>query len=886
MTPGKLDTRKIVLRRILDVAPRLLMLMSCFAVIFQSTPLPARAQTINLPIGDIVGPRRNESSNDADQSPLHVMPRGADTGESVPTVEGIDAASGSASGNSSSSTNDGLSSAMALSEAVAAFEAAAAPLLEARALAQEIGPDPDALAAWVREETRLLPYLGRLKGPDGVLVDGAGNSLDRAILLIEMLQTHDFEPRLLRRTLPEDTVASLIPLVGHGERGNPPPVLDPAHVSAARQLSETLLPILGDAAAAEVSRSNLDGFRTAPIPALTDHWSVEVMEDGVWVPLALDPVSDSGSDGKDAVVVVPHDPLPESLVHRVRLRVGLKFADEPAEEVFAFTVPADVLAKHSAFFTFAPARRGGGNLFVAQEAAPFERSLQTMAEYISEGFEEAAVPLREVAWIPLLMIEKQALPGRAFTLDGHVLSLEETRSPPSPLQQVTGAIGGALGGIVQGGAPRPEAVEAQKITVWMEIDLLTPSLDGSTEVTTTRRFLAFSAESDPAPEAGFAPAAVVRQLLASHVIGAQTGRGNAVYYALAVAQDLETRVWTPRVIEDAAPDELELSSLPLELDLHMFNALRWAVSPVAGQVFLDRPSMQRVSLTHTPDGTERAFDILSNRVSLLPSQSDTVPSGTEFLTQGIADTIAEALPAWAAGLPVGNAAFASAYQLADGGEPTAAVTIPKDPLARLLAGEGDWRIIAVGSNTEALWLMDVTSGNLVGIDGFARGAAFVDYLLKADKVGIPVAVGVAILYRDQIAPALASLFLHGKCFLLGLTQSECLDYTDPYVSQTPVGPILDNANWPSEFADDVREASEGIDDAARESRANEPETGLPPELLRPPQLTPDQIRDRRAGESRMRNLDEARLRQPELNLQSPLPQVPPAPQPDSIRVLP
>src|SRR5690606_26057039 len=49
------------------------------------------------------------------------------------------------------------------------------------------GGTPEAAFAWVRDNIALVPYTGALRGPVGVLMDGSGNSLDRATLVTALV---------------------------------------------------------------------------------------------------------------------------------------------------------------------------------------------------------------------------------------------------------------------------------------------------------------------------------------------------------------------------------------------------------------------------------------------------------------------------------------------------------------------------------------------------------------------------------------------------------------------------------------------------------------------------------------------------------------------------
>src|SRR5688572_29883864 len=81
-------------------------------------------------------------------------------------------------------------------------------------LIESVGRDPDALCAWVRENTDQLPYRGMLRGPVGVLMDRGGSSLDRALLLADLLRQAGHAVRLARATLPPDTAADLLRRTG------------------------------------------------------------------------------------------------------------------------------------------------------------------------------------------------------------------------------------------------------------------------------------------------------------------------------------------------------------------------------------------------------------------------------------------------------------------------------------------------------------------------------------------------------------------------------------------------------------------------------------------------------------------------------------------------
>jgi hypothetical protein len=76
--------------------------------------------------------------------------------------------------------------------------------------AQRLGFDADKIFQFVRDQTSLEPYSGILLGARGVLAGGAGNALDRALLLQAMLTQSGIPCRLMRGTLPQAAAARVL----------------------------------------------------------------------------------------------------------------------------------------------------------------------------------------------------------------------------------------------------------------------------------------------------------------------------------------------------------------------------------------------------------------------------------------------------------------------------------------------------------------------------------------------------------------------------------------------------------------------------------------------------------------------------------------------------
>src|SRR5262245_56819976 len=78
-----------------------------------------------------------------------------------------------------------------------------------KAIVDRVGSDPQKLYEWVRDQTTLVAYRGTLRGPSGVLMDRVGNSLDRALLLCELLRLAGLEVQLAHGTLSAEQAAEL-----------------------------------------------------------------------------------------------------------------------------------------------------------------------------------------------------------------------------------------------------------------------------------------------------------------------------------------------------------------------------------------------------------------------------------------------------------------------------------------------------------------------------------------------------------------------------------------------------------------------------------------------------------------------------------------------------
>lgn len=87
--------------------------------------------------------------------------------------------------------------------------------MELSAVVAEAGKDPAKLTAWVRNNIAWVAYQGSLRGAQGALLDRSGNSLDRSLLLAELLASVGIKARL-----------------AHGRIADPGPILESTRKAA------------------------------------------------------------------------------------------------------------------------------------------------------------------------------------------------------------------------------------------------------------------------------------------------------------------------------------------------------------------------------------------------------------------------------------------------------------------------------------------------------------------------------------------------------------------------------------------------------------------------------------------------------------------------------
>jgi len=322
-----------------------------------------------------------------------------------------------------------------------------------RELAESVGADVDAAFRWVREYTRFVPYRGALRGAAGVVMDGTGNSLDRSLLLYELLRAGGREVRLAQGTLSADGAKQLLQRVALAAAPAAPP-RRPEHASALelpaqlqtmmdsarsrlrqsqQQFARELSARVDDQTAALMSTlPKLATKRGAPheadVRAVADHWWVQVRSDSRWLDLDV-----SAPAGKPRAVLVgaQRTVQPEHIrdlgqsAHRVRIMAVVEHWKhgkiEEAVVLDTTVFPADVIGV-PLVFTNAP-----------RTAPPNPES---------SGMDQLHAWLRdEKEWTPRLLVGGDTQVGVPFFTDG----TPAATSSRDAFNAFAGALGGSTG---------------------------------------------------------------------------------------------------------------------------------------------------------------------------------------------------------------------------------------------------------------------------------------------------------------------------------------------------------------------------------------------------------------------------------------------------------
>ncbi|HEX8916581.1 MAG TPA: hypothetical protein VF796_29795 [Humisphaera sp.] len=626
------------------------------------------------------------------------------------------------------------------------------------AVVELAGRDPAALASWVRENTRLLPYRGALRGPAGVLLDRGGNSLDRSLLLAELLRDAGYEVRLASATLTDAQAAGLLAKLA-APAADGPAAAGPAvggEVKQARDRvraqADKLLAAIGDAPADLAARE-----QKAAAAALADHWWVQRKAAGdKWID--EDP---SGLSGLTPARTLPFAggtaalPVPKADHHEVQLRVVIEvFRGGKLQTETVLTkdlVGAELLGRSVVFSHF----------FGRQPGDPTPAGATDARQKLRNNV------IAQRTYLPAVWVDGRAYTEAAFTTDGEVD--RDPKMDPAGLLAAGSqkAMAGAFGGLTgDAGKAAPAGVLTAE---WLEFEVRSPGLPPAVvrrdvfdligpaaraagvkqaptldDATKFRRGLRLAGESQILVQ----PCDLTMAFLTY-----QSARAEAKDAAawLAVAKgEVPVKDGVVRALDrEAYRDETTPS----------FAVFRAGSAPRAGGTFIDRPNViqYRQWLDEQPDGrlvARQVMDLAWTSTAAAPSAGGGPAAFRARVEQGVADTLAEHLVLGQAAIPGENtlAVFeASADKPATVVKPgeaakLSALNLPPDAAARAAADLAAGNVLVVAPAAAGRWTwwrVDPATGQTVGVmdTGFHNATAEREAQLQAELNGYGRQIG-------------------------------------------------------------------------------------------------------------------------------------------------
>ncbi|RCV87622.1 hypothetical protein [Billgrantia montanilacus] len=635
-----------------------------------------------------------------------------------------------------------------------------------------IGDDVEELFDWVRDETRWLPYQGALRGARGVLMDGHGSHLDRALLLAELLESAGYRVRLARATLDDGSIEALLgdwqSDVGHVSARPSLVAASSDYATAAQRLnadegavqrqvelsderaermaarvSDRTLEqanylaghLAGQLDLASADEGNSDEWRRA----VADHWWVQWESPGGWQD--LDPVSRRHRPGErvhegEFESLWP-EAIPEEQWHRLRFEVV-------AERLEAGKLEERTALDHEA----AAAALIGRSLMLDLQPMGLPPAATLMGG--DTGFSPDELPTllgSSEEWLPLLLVDGEPVIQHSILHDGSLGDPESGTAISEAYSEATTA----LGQIGIGGRRGQQEAEAppELTATFLRLSVSAPGRETDIFERSLMDVLGGERREVGVEDLSFSDAmreARAFSMLSSTELLAQSHWWPTEYtLGQLLLGTLDNRMVSLGAVHALRRDEASLMGQALErfephpVDLMALAHHRHARSPHRDHIALTRLNLlstfEHLTLEEEGPLFEHGFDIIDNRIEVLPGSAG--PRQVR-LAQGVLDTVLEAelmrsteerhLDS-AEGSPV-NASLALAdalshgidWQLVTSGDALQSVDADTATHLRESLDRGQWLVMA--TKPEAVvtwWRIDPETGDTLGMGPQGRG---------------------------------------------------------------------------------------------------------------------------------------------------------------------
>lgn len=623
--------------------------------------------------------------------------------------------------------------------------------------------EADQIVEHVHAAVRFEPYVGLLRGAQGTLASGGGNSLDQALLTTVLLLDAGYEAQIWGATLTDEQVVALLGQVGAGGSVEATTTLAALQLEVDYDEMAADIEALTRAVEADVQFATSELAAAMPDAGSSDSLIVDAARDYYWV----------------AYRMFAGDPWNEA--HPVFGAVSSPFEGLEHTLVLDGEIPAEL--QHRFSFQVFVERRLGDSLSVTPVTALWERPVANMygvaltyanvpdgLEAVTDASDTAAVMSASNFFYPMLNGDV-ADGGQAFDIQGNVVPPEAASSPYAALfQTVGGAMGSAFGALSGLGAD-PEAAENPDDLIaltaqWIEFTFTAP---GQQPVTHRRMVVdRLGAEARTTGTFRLNPEVTEADAFAAlssvHTFMLDPGR-YAESYVLDRSLDsvLAMRSFVDQALVCAiegtslppAPAEISEHEAPVA-PLYLYSAFQDV--QLGDDVISYRPAPGLVVMSQRLDGTGAQVDVIANpRWSLR-----TTAGGVEFDAEanrlaGVWETRVESLPLARGAGPV-TPAFA-ALQAAQGGvtvissadiDQVAQLPLPFEARAGISEDllRGYTVVVPTGYEPQSLahvgwWRTDPVTGETLGRGGDGRGSAFIEYLTSFE-VSIAITAGFTV----------------------------------------------------------------------------------------------------------------------------------------------
>jgi len=574
-----------------------------------------------------------------------------------------------------------------LERAFRALEAISAEVprgtFDPQAIVEKAGRDPAKLFEWVRDETLWVPYLGELRGPAGVLMDRVGNSLDRSLLLAELLRRAGHKVRLAHASLTEQQAGELLSRLRAAPKGGlvtPSEDVSDAAVervkkkvrelgvpeeslransekiqreSAQRLAHATeglskVTPLVLEAAGKVEAREEA-AARASAVRCLRDHWWVQVEMAGAWAD--ADPLPANARMGEactraaETLAPSPRDGgfrLDAKVIHRATLRVVV-------EQLKRGKLTEHVVLKHE----LRPCESVGQAIGLRHVPLDWPKGLDASKE---ADLKKAL--LAQTQWLPALFVGDRVVFQSAFTMFGDVVGKPEWNPAAQMGKQAAGKLGG-FAGILGGGdgeetPPKPEGLLTAE---WVDYELSRPGEKPQTVRREVFDLLGPAARAAGAPEPPLIDEArqldrALALLGSTRMLALPCSLSPQFLLHLTVRQWLDAKDKLMAMVQTQDRDRRrklarEVLNPPCGVGLpHGWALERQNLCPVSGEVYLDSLNVvtHRIDMRQDAKGSlavRERIDIVANPVAVLGTSTENPV--TARIRQGLADTAAEGL---------------------------------------------------------------------------------------------------------------------------------------------------------------------------------------------------------------------------------------------------